>query len=133
MPTQPTLPRLHHQRGCDCPSCYEWRAWDARKVEPPPLVSVSPPTPNIGLARGLAIMMAEYVEGARKLPAHIVIHSDDLLAIFEKRLARYISADKIAQILSEDATIEDGRLNVGYLAVKIAETCEGKRAEQTST
>jgi hypothetical protein len=36
-----------------------------------------------------------------------------------------VSADEIAMILSEDARIENGKLaNVGYLAVKIAESIE---------
>ena len=48
-------------------------------------------------------------------------------SLFEARLARYISADKIAMIISEDASLMNGNLNTGFLAVKIAEVCEGKQ------
>lgn len=38
---------------------------------------------------------------------------------------KQFSADLIAQIISEDARVENGKVaNVGYLAVKIAETLE---------
>jgi hypothetical protein len=42
-----------------------------------------------------------------------------------KQMAAAFSADVIAQIISENARIEDGKIaNVGYLAVKIAEALE---------
>lgn len=39
----------------------------------------------------------------------------------------YRSADEIATIISEDANLMNGGINVGFLAVTIAETVEGKR------
>lgn len=81
----------------------------------------------MNLASSLAHMMAEYIEGARKLPPDWQPSVAELSLLFEKRLARYISADEIATIISEDANLMNGGLNVGFLAVKIAETVEGKR------
>ena len=89
------------------------------------------PSRKMTLAESLTHMMVEYIDGARKLPTTIPIDREKLLPIFEKRLARYISADQIAQIISEDASLQNGSLNVGYLAVKIAETIEGKRNPST--
>lgn len=86
---------------------------------------------ELTLAESLTHMMVEYIDGARRLPTTIAIDREKLLPIFEKRIARYISADQIAQIISEDATLQNGNLNVGYLAVKIAETIEGKRQPNT--
>ncbi len=80
------------------------------------------------LASSLAHMMSEYIEGARKQPPNWNVSITDLTILFEKRLARYISADKISMILSEDASLQNGMLNTGYLAVKIAEICEGKQS-----
>jgi hypothetical protein len=79
------------------------------------------------LSNSLAHMMAEYIEGARKQPPEWNVSITDLTLLFEKRLARFISADKISMILSEEASLQNGTLNTGYLAVKIAETCEGKQ------
>ena len=79
------------------------------------------------LSNSLAHMMAEYIEAARKQPPEWNVSITDLTLLFEKRLARFISADKISMILSEDAALHNGALNTGYLAVKIAETCEGKQ------
>ena len=89
------------------------------------------PSRKMTLAESLTHMMVEYIDGARRLPTSIQIDRESLLPIFEKRLARYISADQIAQIISEDATLQNGNLNVGYLAVKIVETIEGKRNSNT--
>jgi len=77
------------------------------------------------LSSSLACMMAEYIEGARKQPPDWKPSVTDLAILFDKRLARYISADEIAMIISEDASLMNGCLNVGFLAVKIAETIEG--------
>jgi hypothetical protein len=85
------------------------------------------PSRKMTLAESLTHMMVEYIDSARRLPTTIAIDREKLLPIFEKRLARYISADAIAQIISEDASLTNGNLNVGYLAVKIAETIEGKQ------
>lgn len=87
------------------------------------------PSRKMTLAESLTHMMVEYIDGARRLPTIIPIDREKLLPLFERRLARYISADQIAQIISEDAAIMNGNLNVGYLAVKIAETIEGKHAK----
>jgi hypothetical protein len=134
-------PRLQHQRGCSCPSCSYWRETDARKAQDAlkmqGYVNGKPvsdetvralwPSRKMTLAESLTHMMVEYIDGARRLPSTIAIDRESLLLIFEKRLARYISADQIAQIISEDASLTNGNLNVGYLSVKIAETIEGKR------
>ena len=85
------------------------------------------PSRKMTLAESLTHMMVEYIDGARRLPTTISIDRESLLPIFERRLARYISADTIAQIISEHAGLQNGNLNVGYLAVKIAETIEGKQ------
>ena len=85
------------------------------------------PKRKMTLAESLAYLMAEYVNDARKLPADIKISAETMESAIEQRLRRYISADQIATILSEDANLQNGNLNVGYLAVKIAETVEGKR------
>jgi len=79
----------------------------------------------MNLSSSLAHMMAEYIEGARKLPPDWKPSVTELALLFDKRLARYISADDIATIISEDASLTNGVLNVGFLAVKIAETIEG--------
>ena len=78
------------------------------------------------LAESLAAMMVEYIDGAKRMPADWRPQPKELQTLFERRLARFISADQIAMILSEDASLQNGSLNVGFLAVKIAETCEGK-------
>lgn len=83
------------------------------------------PSRKMTLAESLSHMLVEYVAGARKLPDDIAIDKPAVLAMVQSRLARYIRADQIAMIISEDASLENGSLNVGYLAVKIAETCEG--------
>ena len=49
------------------------------------------------------------------------------LEMTHTEIARYISADTIAMIIGEDASLMNGNLNTGFLAVKIAEVCEGKR------
>lgn len=85
------------------------------------------PRRKMTLSESLAHMMAEYIVGARKMPADIPVDQRALQSLFEARLARYINADKIALIISEDAQIQNGQLNTGFLAVKIAEVCEGKR------
>lgn len=85
------------------------------------------PKRKMTLAESLAYLMAEYIAGARKLPTGIEIDHATIESMIEQRLRRYISADQIAAILSEDANLQNGNLNVGYLAVKIAETVEGKR------
>lgn len=80
------------------------------------------------LAAGIAQMVTEWVDGG------ISGGTDwrpSLAAVIDRRLARYISADKIATILSEDASLMNGNLNVGFLAVKIAETMEGKPYRET--
>ena len=85
------------------------------------------PRRKMTLTESLAHMMAEYIIGARKLPADIPVDQRALQSLFEARLARYINADQIAMIISEDAQLQNGQLNTGFLAVKIAEVCEGKR------
>ena len=82
---------------------------------------------NLTLADSLSHMMAEYIDGARAQPPGWKPSVTQLATLFEARLSRYINADKIAQIISEDASLMNGNLNTGFLAVKIAETCEGKQ------
>jgi hypothetical protein len=97
------------------------------KPVPDEVVRALWPRRTMTLAESLAHMMAEYIVGARKLSPDIPIDQRALQSLFEARLARYISADKIALIISEDAQFQNGQLNTGFLAVKIAEVCEGKR------
>lgn len=82
------------------------------------------------LAESLASMMVEYIDGVKRMPPDWKPQPKELQTLFERRLARFISADTIAQIISEDASLQNGNLNTGFLAVKIAETCEGKRESQ---
>lgn len=81
------------------------------------------------LAESLASMMAEYIDGAKRMSADWRPDPEQLRTLFERRLARFISADAIAQIISEDASLQNGNLNTGFLAVKIAEVCEGKHGQ----
>ena len=76
------------------------------------------------LADGLAQMVTEWVDGGINGGTD---WRPGLADVIERRLARYISADKIAMIISEDASLMNGNLNTGFLAVKIAEVCEGKQ------
>lgn len=76
------------------------------------------------LANSLAEMVTEWVDGGASGGTD---WRPGLTSVIEKRLARYISADKIAMIIGEDASLQNGQLNTGFLAVKIAEVCEGKR------
>lgn len=85
------------------------------------------PRRKMTLAESLAHMMAEYIVGLRKLSPDLPIDQKSLQSLFEARLARYISADQIAMIISEDAQLQNGNLNTGFLAVKIASVCEGKQ------
>ena len=79
------------------------------------------------LAESLANMMVEYIEGAKKMPLDWRPQEKELQTLFERRLSRFVSADKIAMVISEDASLQNGNLNTGFLAVRIAEVCEGKQ------
>ena len=85
------------------------------------------PRRKMTLAESLAHMMAEYIVGLRKLSPDLPLDQNGMRSLFEARLARYINADQIAGIISEDASLQNGQLNAGYLAVKIADACEGKQ------
>lgn len=85
------------------------------------------PRRKMTLAESLAHMTAEYIVGLRKLSPDLPLDQNALRSLFEARLARYINADHIAMIISEDASLQNGSLNTGFLAVKIADVCEGKR------
>jgi hypothetical protein len=85
------------------------------------------PRRKMTLAESLAHMTAEYIVGLRKLSPDLPLDQRGLQALFEARLARYVSADQIAMIISEEASLQNGQLNTGFLAVKIAEVCEGKQ------
>ena len=76
------------------------------------------------LANSLAEMVQEWVDGGINGGTD---WRPGLATVIEKRLARYISADTIAMIISEDASLMNGNLNAGFLAVKIASVCEGKQ------
>ncbi len=81
---------------------------------------------HMTLAESLAHMMSEYIDGAKRMAPEWRPDHEQLRSLFERRLSRYISADTISGVISEDASLHNGALNVGHLAVKIASICEGR-------
>lgn len=116
VPTQ-----LNHKRGCDCPDCALLRERSFSNA-----AAAQKKRQRMPLHLSIAHLVHEFMGGVKagNFPAgaNVEAHLADAV---QKRVKRYVSADHIAMILSEDAQVEDGKLaNVGYLAVKIAESIE---------
>jgi hypothetical protein len=116
------VPRqLHHQRGCNCPDCALLRERSFSNA-----VAAQKRRQRLPLHLSVAHLVHEFMGGVKagNFPAgaNVEAHLADAV---QKRVKRYVSADHIAMVLSEDAQIEGGKLaNAAYLAVKIAEAIE---------
>lgn len=118
--------QLNHQRGCGCIDCallrersFSAAAKAQEKRQRMPL--------HLSIAHLVTEFMAGVKAGNFPAGANVEAHLSDAV---QRRVRRYVSADHIAMILSEDAQIEHGKLtNAAYLAVRIAESIE--RGEAT--
>ena len=113
--------QLHHQRSCNCIDCTLLRERSFSNA-----VAAQKKRQRMPLHLSIAHLVHEFMGGVKagNFPAGANVEAH-LARVVEMRVKRYISADHIAMILGENATVEDGKLtNAAYLAVKIAEAIE---------